>query len=203
MAGPAISSSPIATRHRAAAAGPTLYLNYEQARDRMGEIVIAASRDSDVIAFALNAVQSVMTGFYANEAAVLFKICRDGIRYVGDTSAEDLYKWPMLTLKERAGDCNNKVVLFGSLARAIGFPVRLCFLFAEADPDFATDFPIHVFAEVDLYKGERMAQQWAAAELTPLPDPVSGFPCYTLPFGYLPQKMSGYVDRLDVDGMLQ
>lgn len=199
----ALGSALIAARNLAANPAATRYLNYEQARQRMGEIVIEASRDSDVVTFALAAVQSVMTGFYPQEAAVLFKICRDGIRYVGDTSAEDLYKWPMLTLKQSAGDCNNKVILFGSLARAIGFPVRLCFLFSQAQPDFVTDFPIHVFAEVDLYKGERMAQQWAAAELTPLPDPVTGFPCYTLPFGYLPQKMSGYVDRLDVDGMLQ
>ena len=182
-------------------AGPTQYLDYGQAARRMAEIIVEASRDPAIIDLALSATQSLSPGDYPSEASALAAIARDCIRYAGDVSGEDLFKYPTLTLQQRAGDCNNKVVLFGSLARAIGFPVRLCFLFDQSQPDFSTDFPIHVYASVDVYKGERGdVQQWIPVELVPLPDRLNGYPTERVPFGNLPSMLGdSFVDCVDVD----
>ena len=165
----------------------------------MAQIIIEASRDPQLIGIACDQVSGIATGDYAGEAAALAAVARDCIRYTADTSAEDLYKWPLLTLQTRAGDCNNKVLLFGALARSIGFPVQICFLFDSPTPNLTTDFPMHVFAKVDVYKGERPSAQWVPVELTPIPDKVTGFPCYAIPFGSLPPINGNYVDCFDVD----
>ena len=177
----------------------TRFLDYPAARQRMAEIIVEASRDPELIDFAIANVQNVATGDYPSEAAALAAIVRDCVRYTSDVSGEDLYKWPMLTLRQLAGDCNNKVLLFGALARAVGFPVRCCFLFTTANPDLEHDFPAHVFAAVDTYKGERPTAQWVPVELTPIPDKVNGFPSRALPFGSLPPIAGQYVDCYDVD----
>lgn len=171
----------------------TTYLDYAAAKKRMGEIVIQASRDPKVINLALSLIQGVGIGEYGGELRSLASAVRDEIRYSSDTSSEDLYKYPLLTWKQRAGDCNNKVILFCSLARAVGFPTRFCFVFDESRPEGET-FPDHVFASVDLYKGERSRRQWIPVELVPLPDPSTGFPWYTLPVGSLPRLPNMKID---------
>jgi len=179
--------------------GGTRFFDYATARERMAQVIIEASREADVIAFACDQVSGIETGDYPGEAAALAAVARDCIRYTSDTSGEDLYKWPMFTLKTKAGDCNNKVILFGALARSIGFPIQICFLFDTPTPDFSGDFPSHVFAKVDVYKGERERRLWIPVELTPMPDAVSGFPSYAVPFGCLPPMYDKFVDYVDVD----
>ena len=177
----------------------TRFLDYDAARRRMAEIIVEASRDPELVDVAVQQIQDIGTGDYASEAAALAAVFRDCIRYTADVSSEDFSKWPLLTLKQRAGDCNNKVLLFGALARAVGFPVRLCFLFSETAPNLQTDFPAHVFAAVDLYKGERDVEQWVPVELIPIPDRVSGFPSYVVPMGSLPPTGEKFIDYFDVD----
>lgn len=185
--------------HRSA----TRDLNFFAAAQRMAQIIRESSRDPKIVATARGLVRNLAQGDYASEAAALAQLARDGIRYTGDPSGEDLYAWPAVTLQQRAGDCNNKVLLFGALARSIGFPVRLMFVFTNPTPNLSRDFPAHVLAQVDVYKGERERQQWATVELTPLPDRTSGFPTKPAPFGYFPgiPAGKGHVELVDVDSV--
>lgn len=169
----------------------------------MAQIIRESSRDPKIVATARALVRNLAPGDYASEAAALAHLVQRRVRYTGDPSGEDLYAWPTVTLQQLAGDCNNKVLLFGALARAIGFPVRLQFVFASPAPDLVRDFPVHVLAQVDVYKGERSTPQWWTVELTPLPDRVNGFPTKQVPFGYFPGVPAnrGHVELVDVDGV--
>jgi transglutaminase-like putative cysteine protease len=165
----------------------------------MAEIIREASRDPEIVATARGLVRNLAPGDYASEAAALHRFVRDKIRYTGDPYTEDLYAWPRVTLQQRAGDCNNKVLLFGALARALGFPVRLLFAFKEGQPQLGRDFPAHVLAAVDVYKGERARRQWWPIEATPLPNKTSGFPTVRVPVGFMPSLQGGHVEAVDVD----
>jgi hypothetical protein len=179
--------------------GATVDLDFFSAAQRMAEIIREASRDPAIVAAARGLIRNLAPGDYPSEAAALSNFVRDNVRYTGDPSTEDLYVWPAVTLKQRAGDCNNKVLLFGALARSIGFPVRLAFLFKEPQPDLRRDFPAHVLACVDVYKGERRTPQWWHVETTPMPNRTSGFPNKPVPFGYFPGARSGHMEYVDVD----
>lgn len=180
-------------------------LNYYQAAQRMAEIIRESSRQPKIVQTARALIRNLAPGDYASEAATLAHLVKQRIRYTGDPSGEDLYAWPAVTLQQQAGDCNNKVLLFAALARSIGFPVRLMFVFNTPNPNLAVDFPAHVLAQVDIYKGERPRAQWWTVELSPLPDRVNGFPTKTVPFGYFPgvPANKGHVELVDVDGVHQ
>lgn len=177
----------------------TADLDFFAAAQRMAEIIREASRDPQVVARARALVRNLSPGDYAGEATALHNFVRDKIRYTGDPFTEDIYAWPKVTLQQRAGDCNNKVLLFGSMARALGFPVRLLFAFKNPHPDLVREFPAHVLAAVDVYKGERQRQAWWPIETTPLPNKLSGFPTIAAPVGYWPGARGGHVEAVDVD----
>lgn len=174
-------------------------LDFYAAAQRMAEIIRDSSRAPEIVAKARSLVRNLPPGDYAGEAAALHAFVRDRIRYTGDPYSEDLYAWPHVTLQQGAGDCNNKVLLFGALARALGFPVRLLFAFKNAAPDLRTEFPSHVLAAVDVYKGERERRQWWPVETTPLPNTLSGFPTVKAPLGFWPGAHGGHVEAVDVD----
>jgi len=146
----------------------TQWRNFESAAGRMAQIIVTASRDPNIANTAIGIVRPLRPGFPANEAAALCRYVTRNIRYTNDVFNEDFFRNPAETIRLGAGDCNNKAVLFCALARAIGFPVRLVFLFASTAPDLAVEYPAHVWAEVDLNKGERSAK-WVPCESTPLP----------------------------------
>lgn len=179
--------------------GATRDLDFYSAAQRMAEIIKEASRDPKIIEAARALVRNLAPGDYAGEAAALHSFVRDRIRYTGDPFNEDLYAWPQVTLQQRAGDCNNKVLLFGALARGLGFPVRMLFAFKQPQPNLALDFPSHVLAAVDVYKGERERRQWWPVETTPLPEKLNGFPTVKAPLGYWPGAHGGHVEAVDVD----
>lgn len=162
---------------------PTQYLDFPQMDQALRNMIVNASRDADVRDLALRITQHVPQGFYMDEAQAIFEAVR-AIRYTGDPAGEDMMQYPLLTFELNAGDCNNKAVAAGALARAIGFPVRLVYMFQEQQPDVAAgDFPVHVFLEVDVTKDERKEQQWVAMETTPRPDPASGLLTQVVEFG--------------------
>jgi transglutaminase-like putative cysteine protease len=174
-------------------------LNFAQASQRMAQIIVGSSRTKGIVAAARGYIRSLAPGDYVGEAQALARVVRDGIRYTGDPSGEDLYANPMDTLVQKAGDCNNKVLLFGSLARAIGFPVQMIFVFSDPNPDLQTEFPIHVLACVDVYKGERERAQWIPVELVPMPNATNGFPTVTVPFGTFRLPAGWSTEFVDVD----
>lgn len=177
----------------------TVFLNYPQAAQHMAQIIVDRSRTPEVVDLVARLTNSLAPGDYQSEAAVLAAAARDGIRYMADPSTEDLFKNPALTYRQGMGDCNNKVILFGSLARAAGFPVRMMFVFDSLTPDLVNGFPVHVLASIEVYKGERSIESWWPVELTPLPDKVNGFPRYNQPMGRLHIPAGYSYQELDVD----
>jgi hypothetical protein len=75
----------------------------------------------------------------------------------------------------------------------------MLFAFKQPQPDLARDFPAHVLAAVDVYKGERERRQWWPVETTPLPEKLNGFPTVKAPLGYWPGAHGGHVEAVDVD----
>ncbi len=179
-----------------AKASPVVFFNYGKAAGTMKTMVREAAHNPALIAQAIDLVRQVPQGDYVAEAQKLFEAVR-GIRYTGDISGEDVYRDPMLTWELQAGDCNNKVVLGCALAKAVGFPTRLVFVFDKAQPDMMADFPFHVYYQVDIGKGER-EHRWIACETIPVPESgFTGGPKKLLSFGDFVSL--GYPEYVEVD----
>jgi transglutaminase-like putative cysteine protease len=157
-------------------------MDFKQAAAEMARIVNVAARQQDLVTLAVSIIHPLKQCFYSNEAAALCRYVQRNIRYTNDTYGEDIFRDPMLTVKLASGDCNNKAVLFASLAKGVGFPVRFVFLFSSPNPNLDTDYPVHVWAEVEVYKKERGYECWVPCESTPLPN-ASGRLAHTVPFG--------------------
>lgn len=175
------------------------FLSYSKASGLMKELIVNGSRDPKVRDFALRLIAQVPEMFSLAEAEILHCFVRNSIRYTDDTYSEDVYQLASLTLENGCGDCDDKVILLGSLARSVGFPVRICFVFM-APPGSAkgfnqeSEFPTHVYLEMDMNKGQG-APRWVPAETVPAPKPDGGF-------GYLELGEAypwGYVDKVQVD----
>jgi Transglutaminase-like superfamily len=61
---------------------------------------------------------------YLGELRTIHAFVRDHIRYVRDVESVETLQTPIQTLNVLAGDCDDKSILFSSLAGAIGFPTR-------------------------------------------------------------------------------
>jgi len=76
---------------------------------------------------------------------------------------------------------------FCALARSIGFPCRMVFLWDHPNPDFSKEFPFHVYAEVDVNKGGETGDPlWMPVETTPMQDPVTRYVDVVTEFGDVP-----------------
>jgi transglutaminase-like putative cysteine protease len=160
----------------------TGFFSYPEAVHRMNEIIINASRDPELMTAALQILRRAPAGFYESEAQRLLAAVQGGVRYMADTFNEDIYRNPALTLRERMGDCDDLVLLLASLARAVGFPVRLVYVWDE-QPDELNGFPMHVYMELDTSKGDQPGGRWVAMEPTPVPEPGSFRPRVYLALG--------------------
>ena len=79
------------------------------------------------------------------QARKLFEFVRDEIQYVYDPRGLDAIQSPEVTLKLRAGDCEDQAILLSSLLAAIGFEAAL--IFADTDNNGVPD---HVYSAVHL-----------------------------------------------------
>jgi len=82
-------------------------------------------------------------------ATVLYHFVRDNHEWIGDPSSFEVFQAdyiqsPQVTLKQRAGDCDDQAVLLNSLLESIGIPSGFCFgntegqkLLSLADADHA------------------------------------------------------------------
>jgi len=156
-----------------ATAPETIWRKFSDAAARMVEIIQESSRDPELRAKAIEIIQPAATGMYGNELRLLFEFVRDQMKYIGDTNGEDIFQWPALTLENLAADCNNRVLLLGALARSVGFPVRLIFLWEDFNADIMNEYPVHVWMDADLTKGEQDRPIWIPLETTPTRDPVA------------------------------
>ncbi len=179
-------------------ASPVEYFGFSKAAGVMKQMVKDSANNPGLIRQALQMIRRVDGGSYTDEAKVIFQYVRDCIRYASDVSAQDIYRDPLLTLDLKAGDCNNKVVLGCSLAKAVGFPTRLVFVFNK--PAGETDeFPFHVYYQVDITKGESTPPNWVSCETIPVPSGRPGVmgPDRKLEFGW--NLNSGFPEYVEVD----
>jgi len=93
---------------------------------------------------------------YVCEARLLLAFVQRDIRYQQDVAEVETLRTPELVLRERVGDCDDKVTLLASLLQALGHPVAfVAVAFAESGGPFS-----HVFLET------RLGPDWVAAETT-------------------------------------
>ncbi len=134
----------------------------------MREMITRSANDPALIRQAIGVIRAVDGGSYFDEAQAICEYVRDHVRYTNDVSGEDIYRDPLLTLDLKAGDCNNKVVLGCALAKAVGFPTRMVFVF-QGKPGSSNDFPFHVYFQIDVTKNEAANPKWISCETIPVP----------------------------------
>jgi transglutaminase-like putative cysteine protease len=154
-------------------ATPTVWRDFKPTAANMVKIILESKRDPELRASAIEIIKPATSGFYVNEARLLFNFLRDQVKYIGDPTDEDVFQWPLLTLRNRAADCNNRVILLGALASSIGFPVQLVFAWDTDNPDLERDYPSHVWLRLDVTKAEEPEPIWIPLETTPTRDPVA------------------------------
>ena len=82
-------------------------------------------KDAVIRAKAQSLIADLPSKAYTREAARLFEFVRDSIRYTRDVRDVETLHWPTVTLDTGQGDCDDKVMLLGSLLESIGHPTRL------------------------------------------------------------------------------
>jgi hypothetical protein len=107
---------------------------------------------------------------YQCEAGKIQIFVRDSIRYTRDIRTAETLQYPDKTLSLASGDCDDKAMLFCSLAECVGFETRFCAI-GVSGGDFS-----HVSAQV-LIPGAG----WVNAETIPIDDagtkvPLGWFP---------------------------
>lgn len=109
---------------------------------------------------AQKAVQHCREKDYMAEASALHRVARDQIRYVGDHLTAETLQYPDKTLLIGSGDCDDKALLFASLAHCIGYPSRFCAIEVANEGVFS-----HVSPQI-LVNG----YGWCNAECIPIDD---------------------------------
>ncbi len=177
------------------------FYGFSKAAGIMREIIHDSANDPALIAFTIRLLQDqgVRGGEYFDEAKAIFQFVRDEIRYTGDVFGEDIYRNPLLTLQLKAGDCNNKVALGCSMAKAVGFPCRMVFVFGSKVTGASDEFPFHVYFQLDLDKGENPDRaRWVNCETIPVPAGSAHIgPERLLDFGMA--MTSGYPEFIEVN----
>ena len=107
---------------------------------------------------ALSLTQKLPQKDWTAEAKAIQEFARDKIRYVKDVVGVETVQTPLVTLENKAGDCDDKSVLIASLLMSIGHPAR--FVAIGKTPDSF----VHVFPET------RIGTKWVSLEST---EPVS------------------------------
>ena len=151
---------------------PLKFRTFRQAAGLIGEMIREGAVDPDVRKKALEIIAPIREGNAEDELTALLRFAQRGVAYRNDPFNADLYQTPNLTLENLSGDCDDKVILLGSLAGSVGYPVMLAFLFDEpvgAVPDLEADSPVHVFLYLDAFAGTNPDPYWMAAETITVP----------------------------------
>lgn len=74
---------------------------------------------------AASLVQQLKQKDYYGEICTLFDFVQNNIRYVRDVDGVETVHFPEQILAQEWGDCDDKVILLGSLLQSIGHPIRL------------------------------------------------------------------------------
>lgn len=120
----------------------------------MREVTKAGKKSLPVRNTALSIVSALPQKDWFNEVKLLHKYVRDQVRYVRDIRGVETVQTPDVTLKLKAGDCDDKSVLLASLLESIGHPTRFVAI------GFAPDDFAHVYVE------SRIGTGWIPLETT-------------------------------------
>jgi transglutaminase-like putative cysteine protease len=171
------------------------WLTYSKASGILKSMIIDGSHDPAVLDKAAELVKGLGQLNYPAQAQALWLYVRNTIFYLSDPYHEDHFQTPAVTMQRGAGDCDDQVILLGSLLRSVGFQVRLVFVFHQPPKNYEADFPDHVLLEVNLDSDNaEQSPMWVAAETIPTPDDCGGF--YLARFGA--QRGQGFREYLDV-----
>ena len=120
----------------------------------MRSIVRQSKADPAVIEAARNLTAHLPPKNWSGEVNALFSFVRDKIRYVLDPNDVETLATPARLLRDRSGDCDDKVTLLAALLEAIGHPTRFVAV------GFAPGALTHVYLET------KMGDAWIPLETT-------------------------------------
>jgi transglutaminase-like putative cysteine protease len=120
----------------------------------MRDAVRAGKQNLDVRTKAVELVNGYRQKDWIAELKSLHAFVRDKIRYTKDITDVETIQTPDVTLRVKAGDCDDKVVLLCSLLESIGHPTRMVAI------GFRPDEFVHVYLE------SRVGSTWIPAETT-------------------------------------
>jgi transglutaminase-like putative cysteine protease len=144
------------------------WVGYSKAVGILSGMIVEGSHDPKVLDLAAKLVHDLGPMNYPAQAQALWLWVRKKILYLSDPYNEDVFQAPDLTMKRQAGDCDDQVILLGSLLRSIGFRVRLVFVFRDRPQNYATEFPEHVYLQVDVNQNSP-EEYWVDCDTIPVP----------------------------------
>lgn len=106
--------------------------------------ILSASQSEQIRQLALTIVENVRGHDVEGELDALYRYCRDAITYRHDPRGQERVQNPFFTLKTRAGDCLDKVILFCALAASLGYLTRFVLLMQRQTKD---DSFGHIYAQ--------------------------------------------------------
>lgn len=139
--------------------------------DKMIELVRVYRRHPFVRQLAIELTTPLAAKDFRQEAIRIWDFVRTYIRYVRDIRDVETLQSPLVTVRNRAGDCDDQAILIASLVQAIGHPVRFVAM------GFQPRLYSHVIAET------LVGDEWLPMETT-----------VARPFGWEP---AGQVTRME------
>lgn len=150
------------------------WVSYSKAAGIIRNMILEGSHEPAVLDKAAAVVRQLGRD-PAAQAQALWSYVRYTVVYLEDPYGDDHFQGPPVTMARGAGDCDDQVILLGSLLRSIGFQVRLVFVFADQPKNYEADFPVHVYLEVNVAKLDPHEPLWVCADTVPSPDDHGGF----------------------------
>lgn len=139
---------------------------------KMAEISAHYKSDSFIRELALHIVKNVPERSWHGEARAILRFVQERIRYVPDVLGVETLQTPIQTLRLGQGDCDDKSILFASLAMAIGKPCKFIAI-GRIKGRFE-----HVFPQI------LIGDKWVSAETI-----------YRWPLGKTPQPFQDYMEH--------
>ncbi len=121
----------------------------------MRELVKRGRRSLPIRELALTLVRDLPGKDWPGEVARLHAFVQDNIRYIKDVRNVETVATPERTLEYGQGDCDDHVVLLGSLLESIGHPFRFVAVGTRSPSSFN-----HVYGETQI------GQTWVPVETT-------------------------------------
>lgn len=111
-------------------------LGIAQTIKAINDLVNKYSVDWEIISLARNITHEVEARDKLGDADALFYWVKQNIKYVNDPIEAELLQNPKVTLQEKAGDCDDLVILLGSFNKAIGNDIAFVTISLPGEKDF-------------------------------------------------------------------